>query len=451
MAPHRTSILRFSLFLALFVFLGAGVQPGPLWAMPPVQRTVLPNRLVLLVSEDHSLPIVTFQLLVDAGSWRDPHGREGLAYLTAKGLLLGTAGHSVTALREDLDFMGASLEADAGKDYATLELRVLKKDLDKGFALFLEALTAPTFPEKEIRRRAARTLAAIQSEEDEPGRVAEKGFQKALFLSSPYGHPVEGTRESVPGLTRGEVTRFYRNFYRPNVSILAIVGDVTPAEVRTRIVPRLAAWRPGEVPPTPFDSAFARGPETIKIDRPLTQANVILGNAGISRGNPDYYAVTVMNYILGGGGFASRLMREIRTRRGLAYSVASVFEPGRHPGSFQVVFQTKSSSTREAISIARGELEHIRREPVSEPELEAAKRYLVGSFPLRFATHRRLASFLTQAEYYGLGPDYPAQYPDLIRKVTREDVLRVARAYLHPDKLILVVVGNLKEAGLQQP
>jgi zinc protease len=175
---------------------------------------------------------------------------------------------------------------------------------------------------------------------------------------------------------------------------------------------------------------------------------MILGHAGISRENPDFYTLTVMNYILGGGGFASRLVEEIRNKRGLAYSVDSYFDAGKYPGSFQIVLQTKNSSARESISLALQQMERIRNESVSEKELEGAKKYLIGSFPMRLDTQSKMANFLTQVEYYGLGLDYPEKYPFLIQSVTKEEVLKVAQKYLHPENYILVVVANLKEAGL---
>jgi len=417
-------------------------------AMPPVQRTVLPTGLVLLVSEEHSLPFVTFQLLIDSGAWKDPSGEEGLAHLTARGLLLGTSKRTVNAINEELDFMGASLSSSSGRDYSTLNLKVLKKDLDKGLELFMEVLTQPTFPEEEIRRETEKTLAAIQSEEDRPEEVAEKEFEKTLFLNSPYGHPVEGTKESVSRLTREGVVGFYRSHYHPNGAILIVVGDITDGEMKTKLIPRLQKWPMSEIPKLPFITQFAKEQETVKINRPITQANIILGHAGVSRGNPDFYAITVMNYILGGGGFASRLMEEIRNKRGLAYSVASFFDPGKYPGSFQIVLQTKNASAREAISLSLQQMERIQKELVSEKELEAAKKYLIGSFPMRLDTQGKLANFLTQVEYYGLGLDYPEKYPSLIRSITREEVLRVAKEYLHPKNIIQVIVANLKEAGI---
>ena len=204
-----------------------------------------------------------------------------------------------------------------------------------------------------------------------------------------------------------------------------------------------------EIPKIPFKTSFAKETKTVKIDRGITQANIILGHAGVSRDNPDYYALTVMNYILGGGGFSSRLTEEIRNKRGLAYSVASFFDTGKYPGSFQIALQTKNSSAREAIALSLQEVERIRKELISEKELDGAKKYLIGSFPMRLNTQGKLTSFLTQVEYFGLGLDYPEKYPSLIRSITREEVLRVAKKYLHPKNTILVVVANLKEAGME--
>ncbi|MGZ3591982.1 MAG: M16 family metallopeptidase, partial [Thermodesulfobacteriota bacterium] len=237
--------------------------------------------------------------------------------------------------------------------------------------------------------------------------------------------------------------------YHPNNAILTIVGDITEQEIKAKLVPQLEKWSKGEIPKVPFVTTFEKEQKTVKTNRPITQANIILGNAGISRDNPDFYALTVMNYILGGGGFASRLMEVIRNKRGLAYSVASFFDPGKYPGSFQIILQTKNSSAREAISLALQQMERIQKELVLEKELESAKKYLIGSFPMRFDTQAKVANFLSQVEYYGLGLDYPEKYPSLIRSITREEILRIAKKYLDPQQYVLVIVANLKEAGLE--
>src|SRR4030042_1860807 len=209
-------ILRKHFIHISFLLVWLALSEGLLYAMPPVQRMVLPNHLVLLVCEEHSLPFVTFQLLINSGSRQDPSGQEGLANLTARGLLLGSLNRSVNTINEEVDLMGASFIASVGKDVATLSLRILKKDLDKGFDLFMEALRRPAFPEEEIRREIEKTLAVIQSGEDEPGEVAQKEFKKTLFLGTPYCHPVEGTKERVPRLKREDVLRFSTTYFHPN-------------------------------------------------------------------------------------------------------------------------------------------------------------------------------------------------------------------------------------------
>jgi zinc protease len=294
-------------------------------------------------------------------------------------------------------------------------------------------------------------LAAIQAAEEQPEEVAEKAFDRVLFLQSPYAHPVEGTGESLPQISGADVRRFHRTYYRPNLAILAVVGDVTPELVQRKLIPRLTAWQPEPVPSEQFTTTFAEGPKRDEIDRTVTQATIVLGHRGISRDNPDYYALAVMNYILGGGGFGSRLVDEIRVKRGLAYSVTSFFDAGRYPGSFQVVLQTKNASAREAIALVLRELERMRTDGALEEELSRAKKYLTGSFPLRLDTQGKLAGFLTLVEYFGLGLDYPERYPSLINVVTREEVARVAKTYLHPEQAILVVVADLKEAELETP
>jgi zinc protease len=326
---------------------------------------------------------------------------------------------------------------------------MLKDELDKGLDLFADVLTAPVFPQEEIRKEVSTTLAEIRAAEDDPEDVAEKAFMKSLFPQEPYGHPVEGTKESVDKLQREDLLTFYGEYYHPNNSILVVAGDMTMKELKDRLLSRLATWVRADMPQETFNRAHSAEAKTVKVDRNITQANVIIGQEGVSRENPDYYALSVLNYILGGGGFASRLTEDIRNKRGLAYAVESFFDPGRYPGSFQIVLQTKNATAREAIAICRKQLELIREKPVSDEELEDAKKYLIGSFPMRFDTQAKLVNFLSQVQYYRLGLDYPERYASIIRGITKEEILRVARKYLHPDKAILVIVGNLKEAGMQ--
>ena len=436
--------MSWSLFrlLACLVFLcGATLSEA---GMTP-KRTVLSNGMVLLTSEQRTLPMVSIELLVDAGSAHESANQAGLANLTAKLLTYGTKGRSAVQINETLDFIGASLETGCGQDTASLSMTVLKKDLTTGLDLLADILTQPTFPQAEIDRQKQAVIATIRANEENPGAVAAKAFAAALFPQSPYGRPVEGTEASVKSLQQKNLQDFFARYYRPNRTIIAIVGDVSEQEIAPLLSKALRGWAKDEPSAPPTAPANIGSPKLVRVNKELTQANIAMGHGGVARGNPDYYAIQVMNYILGGGGFSSRAMDSIRNERGLAYSVYSFFAAEKSHGTFEFVMQTKNETATEAIRIATDEMRRIREQLVSDQELNDAKDYLIGSFPLRFDTNRKVASFLAQVEYFEIGLDYPDRYPNLIRGVTREDVLRVARQYLQPDKLITVIVGNLQK------
>ena len=428
-----------------FLILALGA-PTAVPARLMAQRTVLENGLVLLTSEQRSLPIVTFHLLLKAGSRYDPRGREGLANLTSRLLTYGTSKRSALQISEEIDFIGARLRTRCRRDLATLSLTLLKKDLDGGLDLFADLLTNTNFPSKEIDRRKRSVLASIKAKRENPRNLARERFREALFPNSPYGRPVEGTEQSVKAIDRSDLVKFYREFYRPNGSILAVVGDVSQEEIKNRLNLSLRQWKKAPVskdPPVPKASASAN---MIRVHKDLTQANIMMGHGGVPRGHPDFYAIRVMNYILGAGGLSSRLADAIRNERGLAYSVRSVFSESKNLGTFQVSMQTKNETAQEAIGIAIQEIERIREQGVKEDELRDAKDYLIGSFPLRLDTNRRVARFLARVEYLQLGLDYMDRHSELIRRVRGQDILRVARTYLHPEKLTIVIVANLKKA-----
>ncbi len=438
--------MRRLLVSACLVVCSMAIFSGSAFSLPPVQRFVLDNGLVQLVSEEHSLPFLTFQFLVKTGSKDDPPGQEGLADLCASSLPLGSAGRTMQQINEELDFMGAAISSGANKDYTAISLRVLRKDVDRAFPIVMDILTRPTFPVQEVKKEISRTLGAIQSSEDQPGVVAEKAFEKAVYNGGPYGHPTEGTRESVAKLNREMISAFHRTYYHPNNTILVVVGDVDDRLLKRDLRPLLERWPRKTVPQWKGQAASPGKGRTVKIDKPVTQSNIVIGSAGMSRDNPDFYAAQVMNYIFGGGSLSSRLMEDIRNKRGLAYSVSSYFQAQKHSGSFQVLLQTKTASTNESITAIMEDVGLVRSELVSQAEMEDAKKYLTGSFPQRFSSQSKIAAFFGQVEYYGLGLEYPKEYPSLINSVTREDVLRIARTYLNPDGFITVVVSDLKAA-----
>jgi zinc protease len=411
-------------------------------------RTVLGNGLVVITSQQPALPMVTLSLLIESGSRLDPAGREGAANLAAQLLTYGTKKRSAVEFSDALDFLGATISTGCSEEAVTANLTVLKKDLDAGLELLTEMLTQAAFPAEEIERQKQAVIATIRAQEEQPGHVAEVKFMEALYPKSPYGRQVEGTAESVKRIDRAALLDYYDQNIRPERAILAVVGDVSEKEIVGKLTNAFQPWQKKAGGKTGAAAPTAGPPTIIKINRQLTQANIVLGHAGVPRTHPDYYAIQVMNYILGGGGFSARLMDSIRNERGFAYSVYSQFEPQKYTGSFQVVMQTKNESAAEAIKLAVAEIRKIREQGVTDAELNEAKDYLVGSFPLRFDTNRKVAAFLSQVEFYGLGLDYPDKYPEIIKKITNTDVVRVAKAYLHPEKLITVVVADQAKAGL---
>jgi zinc protease len=420
---------------------------APVAAALTATRTVLDNGLVLLTSEQKSLPIVSIELLMDAGSRYDTPKQHGVANLTAKLLTYGTERRSAVQINETLDFIGANLSAQCGKDLASVSMTLLKKDLDAGLELLAEILTRASFPPEEIERQKQAVIALIKAREENPGDIAQRKFSELLYPASPYGRPPEGTESTVRSIDQRNLKEFYDRHYRPNRAIVAVVGDVSREEITAAMNRAFRSWQKGDpssVPPAPAQFGSA---QNVRIQKDLTQANIVMGHAGVPRSNPDYYAIQVMNYILGGGDLSSRLMESIRNQRGLAYSVYSYFGAEKSHGVFELMMQTKNETARQAILIAEQEIRRVREQPVTEQELNDAKDYLTGSFPLRFDTNQRVAAFLAQVEYFQLGLDYPDQYPSLIRKVSAEDVQRVAKQYLHPDKLITVIVGALKKIG----
>lgn len=421
---------------------------GPAFAAMNAQRATLPNGLTLVTSEQPSIPIVSVRLLVRAGSRYDPDSQHGLANLTSRLLTLGTPTRDAMQVSGLIEGMGTHFWTDSGRELATVNLNILKKDLDTGLALMAEALTAATFPAGEVERVKKSLAASIRARKDRPRAVARDAFRAALFPDHFYGRPVTGTEDSVEGLGRDAVLDFHRRYYRPDRTILVAVGDVTHDEMTRKLTDVLADWERGDGRPDPRVVLPPPRRAAVEIDRNLTQSNLVMGHEGPLRRDRDHYALRVMNHVLGGGSISSRLGDSIRNRRGLAYSIYSYFFAGKHSGYFQLAMQTRNDRAREATEAARSEIERMRREGVTERELRDAKAYLTGRFALQWETNDDIADYLGQVEYLGLGPDYARRYPDLIRSVTAEDVLRAARKHLQPDKLILVAVGNLEQAGL---
>ncbi|MBI5058003.1 MAG: insulinase family protein [Nitrospirae bacterium] len=415
-----------------------------------VKRTVLDNGLTLLIVERHNLPVVKVSVGIKAGSILEPEEKAGLASITASLLTSGTQKMTAQQISEEIEFVGGAVGASADEDFATVSLSVLKKDMDLGFDLLSDIIINPSFPEDELNKKRVRIKGSLKSQEDQPDFVASREFRKAVFGAHPYGRLVQGTPETLDAIKRDDVVNFHSAYYVPNNAIMSVVGDITPEEVKALLKQFFPEWHSKEIKSASLlKPTEVKERKTITIDKDLTQANIILGHAGISRDNPDYYAVSVMNYILGGGGFESRLMQNVREEKGLAYDIHSFFAPNKYSGTFQVGVQTKNESANTAVEEILKEINRIRNTPVSDTELADAKSFLTGSFPLRFETGARIANFLIAVEFYGLGLDYIDKYPSYINSVTKDEVLRVAKKYLDPDNFVLVVVANQEKAGLK--
>ena len=414
-----------------------------------VTRNVLPNGLIVLHSENHSLPIVMITLIIKAGQVNELKDKAGLANLVAELLAEGTKNRGSKDISEEIDFIGASLNASAGGDYLTVSLSILKKDIDKGFDIFSDIIFNPVFPAEEIERKKAQMKGFLRQREEEPSFLADRAFRKEIFGEHPYGRLIEGSAETIDTIRRDDLIRFYSEYFLPNNSILSVAGDLTPDEVNGLIKRYLSVWKRADLPARAIQGIDGqRTKKVIRIDKELTQANIVLGHLGISRDNPDYYAVSVMNYVLGGGGFSSRLMQSVRDKMGLAYDVHSFFASHKEGGFFEIGLQTKNESAHTAVEEILKQIAWIRRDHISEEELAEAKAYLTGSFPRRLDTNRKIADFLASVEFYALGFDYAEKYPVYINSVTKEDVLRVARKYLTAEDYVLVVVANQKKTKL---
>jgi len=326
----------------------------------------------------------------------------------------------------------------------------LKKYQGETLQLLAGILTEPGLRDADIERKRAEQVAEIKAAEEQPGYTAGVEFNKDLFGDAPYGHPGAGSPDSVAKLTNDDVRGFYHDHYKLGSAIIAVAGDVNGDEVKASLEKTLAGLAGSVAPqdaPPPIN--VPAGLHVKLIDRNVMQANIIMGSGGVERSNPDFYRLKVMNYILGGGGFSSRLVKIVRSEHGLAYSVNSGFETGKFQGSFTIGLQTKNASSNEAIDLVLQQLREIQEKPVSDAELDGAKKFLIGSYPLGLERQSAIASFMIQVEFYGLGLDYADQYPKLIGSVTKDDVLAVAKKYLHPDAMIVVAVANQAEAKIK--
>jgi zinc protease len=431
------------------VLLGAaGLEAGPKKVtLPPYEEFTLKNGLTVYVMETREVPLVTMRLLVPVGSAHDSAGKEGIAGLTAGLLLKGAAGKTAEEISETVEGMGGELEADASRDFTLMRGDFLSRDLERGLSIMADALLAPDFPAEELEREKGIVQAEIMRRRENPYYFTTTQFVQLIAEGHPYAHPVSGAAASVGAMTREDIVRFHGDQYAPQGAILAIVGDVDAEKALKLVEKEFGGWKgsvAGRSVPKLEEKRFS-GRRVVVIDKKgSTQGQIRIGNIAVGRDTPQYFPITVANNILGGG-FTSRLMREIRVVRGLSYGARSIAYQFKDGGLFLVVTYTKNETLREAIDVALDELTRIRDVAVAEEELESSERYISGLFPFEIETNGDLARWLTEIAFYGLEEEFVEDYRSRIDEVTSGEVQEVARSYFHADDCMIVLLADYEQ------
>jgi zinc protease len=408
--------------------------------------------LVVEVAKRGRVPLTSIRLVVQCGSATDDAAHVGLADFTVRLMRRGTARLDANALNEAVEFVGASLAVFAAEDFVALAVTTPAEYLGEMLEVLAQMVREPAFPIREFDTERERTLAQFANDLDDPGLLADRALQRAIWGSHPYGHDVAGNRASLERMGREDVVGFHRDRFGPRVSRLILVGAVDVKSARPLVERAFAGWRGGPEEPTvtpPKETAASEG-KVLVVDRPTqTQAQVRLGGLAYRRGDPVTFAAQVMNSALGGG-FTSRLVREVRVKRGLSYGVGSSFETMRAGGSFSVSSFTKVKTTRTLLDVTFGEVARMRERGPTRAEVAKAQEYLAGLFPLRVETNEAVASAIADLWLYSLGEDWVDSYRSRIRAVTKADASQVAARFCFARPPAVVLVGPaeaLQRAG----
>lgn len=421
--------------------------------LPPIANKTLGSGLEVIVIENHELPVVIMRMVVRSGSYFDLPDKAGLADLTAGLLRKGTKSRSATEVAEAIDFVGGSLDGSANRDASTISCSILLKHFDVGLDLLSDVILNPVFADDEVERAKNLTLSGIRQSKDSPGTVCAHGFNKMLFGDFPYANPSEGTEASVQSIAATDVKGFYNTYYKPNNAFLLIAGDVQPGTVFKAVDKAFGKWAKGNLPMVkPMVAKAPQGHKILLIDKPdATQTNIRFGNLGITRANPDYYPLLLMNYILGSS-FTSRLTQAVRVDKGLTYDIRTVNEFNILPGAYYCNTSTQNENTLTAIQAAIAEINRMKSEKVTDVEFQEAANFYAGYYPMSLETPGDVAGEIIKVKLYGLPVSYIEDFTKNIRKVTKDDILRVAQNHLDTDDMVFCVVSNAAdvEQSLQQ-
>jgi zinc protease len=410
-----------------------------------IEKVTSPAGIEAWLVQDHSNPIVAFQLSFAAGNAYDPEGKEGLAAMVAGLLDEGAGDLDSQAFQERLDDLSMTLAFAADHDNFAASLKTLTENRDDALGLLRLALTAPRFDADAVARVSAQTQAALRQEEQDPQAVVARQFAAQLFPGHPYGR--FATPDSVKRVTADDLKDWAPAHLARDRLVIGVVGDITPAELGPLLDRTLAALPARSALPDIADVAPPAKGQTRILRRPIPQSVVSFGKQGVKRDDPDWYKAYVMNYILGGGGFSSRLMTEVRVKRGLAYGVGTGLVPYRHAGVIEGEVATRNDKLAASLDVIKQEWRRMAATEVGADELRAAKTYLNGAFPLQMDSTSSIAALLNVVQREHLGIDYFDRRPTLIGTVSAADVREVAGRLLDPDAMTIVVVGD--PAGMQ--
>jgi zinc protease len=412
-------------------------------ATPNIQHWQSASGAKVLFVEDHDIPMLDVAVTLQAGSSFDSVDKSGVAGMTHQLLDAGSDGFSEDDISRGIADVGAQFGGGFDQDSSSVSLRTLSSaaERDKALGIMAAVLQHPLFPEAILAREKVRLIADLKEADTKPEHIAEKVLQKAVFGSHPYAMLGSGEIESVEKITVQDLRDFYQTHYQAAYAVVAIMGDATRSQAEaiaqqlTAQLPKSAA--PAALPKVVLKIAASEQP----IPHPATQSHILIGAPGVARGNPDYFPLYVGNYILGGGGFASRLMNEVREKKGLAYSVYSYFMPLKQPGEFQIGLQTKKEQADEALKLVRNTLANFIAKGPTKQELQAAKQNIVGGFPLRIDSNRKILGYLSVIGFYNLPLTYLDDFTHNIDKVTITQIREAFKRHIDPQAMATVIVG----------